>query len=98
MVTTDGYAVCPDCKTQIHCGTTGLANLEKNHCVLLPAGVRAVLNSKQCFGLAFEAFWGPIGKVRSHCLIKVGVYCASLMVPMAWACKDLQGWRSPKTF
>jgi hypothetical protein len=23
--------VCPDCKTRIHCGTVGLANLEKNH-------------------------------------------------------------------
>lgn len=23
--------MCPDCKTRIHCGTVGLANLEKNH-------------------------------------------------------------------
>jgi hypothetical protein len=23
--------VCPDCKTRIHCGTVGLANLKKNH-------------------------------------------------------------------
>ncbi|PPQ92922.1 LOW QUALITY PROTEIN: hypothetical protein CVT25_006605 [Psilocybe cyanescens] len=27
----DGYAICSDCKTRIHCGTVGLANLEKNH-------------------------------------------------------------------
>jgi len=25
------YARSPDCKTRIHCGTAGLANLEKNH-------------------------------------------------------------------
>jgi hypothetical protein len=25
------YAVCPDCKTRIHSGSVGLANLEKNH-------------------------------------------------------------------
>ena len=28
----DGYALCPDCKTRIHCGSVGIANLEKNHC------------------------------------------------------------------
>lgn len=27
----DGYALCPDCKTRIHCGSVGIANLEKNH-------------------------------------------------------------------
>ena len=27
----DGYAQCPDCGTRIHCGTVGLANLEKRH-------------------------------------------------------------------
>ena len=27
----EGYAQCPDCGTRIHCGTVGLANLEKRH-------------------------------------------------------------------
>jgi hypothetical protein len=27
----DGYALCPDCKTHIHCSSVGIANLEKNH-------------------------------------------------------------------
>ena len=27
----EGYAECPDCEARIHCGTVGLANLEKRH-------------------------------------------------------------------
>ena len=27
----DGYAICPDCFTCVHCGTVGIANLEKRH-------------------------------------------------------------------
>ncbi|KAF8176089.1 hypothetical protein BJ912DRAFT_1033585 [Pholiota molesta] len=27
----DGYAECPDCRTRIHCGSVGIANLEKRH-------------------------------------------------------------------
>ena len=27
----EGYAVCPDCGSRIHCGTVGLPNLEKRH-------------------------------------------------------------------
>ena len=27
----EGYAECPDCEAHIHCGTVGLANLEKQH-------------------------------------------------------------------
>ena len=31
----DGYAVCPDCGTRVKCGSAGLANLEKRHCIEL---------------------------------------------------------------
>jgi hypothetical protein len=27
----DGYAICPDCFTRVHCGPVGIANLEKRH-------------------------------------------------------------------
>jgi len=27
----DRHAICPDCGTRVHCGTIGLANLEKRH-------------------------------------------------------------------
>ena len=27
----EGYTICPDCLTRIHCGPVGLANLEKRH-------------------------------------------------------------------
>ena len=27
----EGYAICPDCLTRIHCGPVGIANLEKRH-------------------------------------------------------------------
>jgi len=27
----DGYATCPDCGTQVKCGSAGLMNLEKCH-------------------------------------------------------------------
>lgn len=31
MLDADRRAVCPDCGTRVHCGTIGLANLEKRH-------------------------------------------------------------------
>jgi hypothetical protein len=31
VLDTEGYAECPDCGNKIHCGTVGLANLEKRH-------------------------------------------------------------------
>ncbi|KAF9470215.1 hypothetical protein BDN70DRAFT_771956, partial [Pholiota conissans] len=27
----EGYAICPDCKSRIHCGSVGIANIEKRH-------------------------------------------------------------------
>ena len=31
VLDTEGYAECPDCGSRIHCGSVGLANLEKRH-------------------------------------------------------------------
>ncbi len=31
MLDADRHAICPDCGTRVHCGTIGLANLEKCH-------------------------------------------------------------------
>jgi len=38
----DGYALCPDCKTRIHCSSVGIANLEKNH-----RGKKTCIKAKQ---------------------------------------------------
>ena len=46
--------------------------------LLLPAGVRSVLNSKWWFELAFKAFWGPIGIIQLPYHIRVGIYCMFL--------------------
>ena len=37
----EGYAECPNCRACIHCGTVGLANLEKWHC-----GMKICLETK----------------------------------------------------
>ncbi|KAF8154654.1 hypothetical protein B0H34DRAFT_799416 [Crassisporium funariophilum] len=31
VLNANGYTVCPDCNTRVHCGIVGLANLEKHH-------------------------------------------------------------------
>jgi hypothetical protein len=55
---TEGYAVCPDCGSSIHCGTVGLPNLEKRH-----RGIVYLLNRCRQSGFAsLRGVWASAGE------------------------------------